>query len=92
MAIIINSQIRDLIWCLASMDREIRFSVTLRQYIGIFIATARTIPFQIQCRLIEITAKDIRGTLRIRIGTEEIKKDLLRDINSNLSLSILRDK
>lgn len=92
MAIIINSQIRDPIWCSALMDREIRFSVTLRQYIGIFIATARIIPFQIQCPLIEITMKDSRGTLRIRIGTEETKKDLLRDINSNLSLSIFRDK
>jgi len=73
------------------MDQEIRFLMTHLQYIGIFIATVRTIPFRIQRQIIEITMKDSRETLKINLETEETSKDLLKDINCNLKLSILRD-
>ena len=74
------------------MDREIRSTMILHQYIGIFIATVPIILFRIQFPIIEITTKDRSETPRIKIEIEEIRKDLLKDINFNLKFSILRDR
>lgn len=74
------------------MDREIRSTMILHQYIGIFIATVPIILFRIQFPIIEITTKDRSATPRIKIEIEEIRKDLLKDINFNLKFSILRDR
>lgn len=92
MGIVILSRIRDLIQYLDSMDREIRSTMILHQYIGIFIATVPTILFQIQFPIIEITTKDRSAIPRIKIEIEETTKDLLKDINFNLKFSILRDR
>ena len=92
MGITILSRIRDLIQYLDSMDREIRSTMILHQYIGIFIATVPTILFQIQFPIIEITTKDRSAIPRIKIEIEETRKDLLKDINFNLKFSILRDR
>ena len=74
------------------MDREIRSTMILHQYIGIFIATVPTILFQIQFPIIEITTKERSAIPRIKIEIEETRKDLLKDINFNLKFSILRDR
>ncbi len=92
MGIIILSRIRDLIQYLDSMDREIRSTMILHQYIGIFIATVPTIISRIQFPIIEITTKDRSAIPRIKIEIEETRKDLLKDINFNLKFSILRDR
>lgn len=92
MGIITHSPIRDLIQYLDSMGREIRSTMILHQYIGIFIATVLTILSQIQFPIIEITIKDRSATPRIKIEIEETRKDLLKDINFNLRFSILRDR
>ena len=92
MGITILSRIRDLIQYLDSMDREIRSTMILHQYIGIFIATVPTILFQIQFPIIEITTKDRSAIPRIKIEIEETRKDLLKDINFNLKFSILGDR
>lgn len=92
MGIVILSRIRDLIQYLDSMDREIRSTMILHQYIGIFIATVPTILSRIQFPIIEITIKDRSAIPRIKIEIEETRKDLLKYINFNLKFSILRDR
>jgi hypothetical protein len=74
------------------MDQEIRFIMIQHQFTEIFIATVHIIPFPIPFQIIEITMRDRSVTPKIKIETEETRKDLLKDINFSLMFSILRGK